>query len=52
MDVMFETMAPPDIGFWELNIQQKVKIRTGMIVLGITQSLQLAVLAFRVGRLG
>lgn len=28
MDAMFETAAPPDIGFWELNIQQKIEIRT------------------------
>ncbi|MBK9051235.1 MAG: hypothetical protein IPL78_10045 [Chloroflexi bacterium] len=28
MDVMFETVAPPDIGFWELNIQQKIEIKT------------------------
>jgi hypothetical protein len=28
MDVMFETTAPPDIGFWELNIHQRVEIKT------------------------
>lgn len=28
MDIMFETVAPPDIGFWEINIQQKIEIKT------------------------
>lgn len=28
MGVMLETIAPPDVGFLELNIQQKVEIKT------------------------